>query len=376
MICNERNGEHTIVIRLNNLNISYSVMPVLLFMAVLLGLGGCSRTSSEPVPYGPGGGCTFTNPVAYGQDPWVTRNDSSYYYIESRDGGLYISKSEVLTDLKDQQQRVWSTPEEGWNRSSLWAPELHFIDGKWYIYYAAGRSGPPFIHQRSGVLQSVTDDPMGPYVEYGPLYTGDEISTRTNNLWSIDLTVLTHEGQRYAIWSGWKENRDTDHTPQHLYIARMENPWTIGSNRVKISSPTEPWERGSELAINEGPQVLKHNGITFVVYSASESWLPAYKLGMLRLTGDDPMNPESWTKQGPVFQGTDEVHGTGHASFTISPDGSENWIIYHTKVNPEPGWNRVVHMQPFSWKANGAPDFGAPVPAGTEIPKPSGQCFR
>ncbi len=75
---------------------------------------------------------------------------------------------------------------------------------------------------------------------------------------SIDLTVLETDNRLYAVWSGWEENANTDRTPQHLYIAEMENPWTISSNRVKISSPEESWERGTELAINEGPQVLEN----------------------------------------------------------------------------------------------------------------------
>ena len=320
--------------------------------------------------------CTFTNPLAPGQDPWVTKKDSSYYFIESRQGGLYVSRVEDLTGLKGEQKKVWELPDSGWNQSNLWAPELHYIDGKWYIYYAAGKAGPPFIHQRSGVLESVTEDPLGAYVDKGILYTGDEITTGENNTWSIDLTVLKHEGQLYGIWSGWEKNADTDRTPQHLYIAEMENPWTISSNRVKISSPVQPWETGSVLAINEGPQVLKHKGEVFIIYSASESWLPAYNLGQLSLTGKDPMNPESWKKKGPVFQGTEKVYGVGHASFTTSPDGSENWIVYHTKVSPDPGWNRVIHIQPFKWNANGSPDFGQPVPAGESISKPSGECLE
>lgn len=322
--------------------------------------------------------CIFTNPVVKGQDPWVTKKGDYYYYIESREGGLYVSRTKKLTHIKQHERRVWTLPDTGWNQHSLWAPELHFIDGKWYIYYAAGeKSGSPFIYQRSGVLQAKTSDPLGGYLDKGILYTGNSIETGKGNIWSIDLTVLEHENQLYGIWSGWEENEVTDSTPQHLYIAEMENPWTVSSNRVKISSPEEPWETGTELAINEGPQVLKNKeNEVFIIYSASESWLPGYNLGQLQLVGDDPMNPDSWEKKGPVLQGTKEVYGAGHASFTTSPDGNEDWIAYHTKVSPEPGWERVVHLQPFSWKNDGTPDFGNPVPAGKTLEKPAGECIR
>ncbi|MCW9708127.1 glycoside hydrolase family 43 protein [Fodinibius salsisoli] len=319
--------------------------------------------------------CTFSNPVAKGQDPWITKKGNYYYYIESRGGGLYVSKSKELTNIKQNEKLVWSLPETGWNQHSLWAPELHFVNGQWYIYYTAGeKPGSPFISQRSGVLQAKTADPMGGYIDKGQLYTGNDIETKADNIWSIDLTVLEHEDQLYGIWSGWEENRDTDQTPQHLYIAEMENSWTISSNRVKISSPEEEWEISSSLPINEGAQILKHNGDVFIVYSASQSWLPSYKLGQLKLVGEDPMNPEHWQKSGPVFEGSDLVHGIGHASFTTSPDGKEHWIAYHTKVSTDPGWNRVIHMQPFGWQEDGSPQFDRPVVAGKSLEKPSGTC--
>lgn len=299
-----------------------------------------------------------------------------YYAVESAGGGIQVFRSEHLTEVLKSRYRseVWRQPTTGWNQQNLWAPELHYVQGEWFIYYTAGESGPPFISQRSGVLQAETDDPLGDYEDMGMLYTGDNIETQENVKWAIDLTVLEHEGNLYGIWSGWEENSSTDRTPQHLYIAEMENPWTISSNRVKISSPEKSWESGTELAINEGAEILKNGDQTFVIYSASESWLPAYNLGQLELVGNDPMNPASWEKSGSVFGGSGQVYGTGHASFTTSPDGSENWIAFHTKVDEEPGWNRVVHLQPFSWNEDGSPDFGLPVQPGKELQRPSGEC--
>lgn len=320
--------------------------------------------------------CIFKNPVVQGADPWIVQNDGMYYASESANGGIQIFRSEQLTEVlkSGNHAEVWRQPATGWNSQNLWAPELHYIEGEWFVYYTAGASGPPFISQRSGVLRARTDDPHGDYEEMGMLYTGDNIETREDEKWAIDLTVLEHEGNLYAIWSGWEENADTDRTPQHLYIAEMENPWTISSNRVQISSPEEDWETGTELAINEGPEILKNGDQVFVIYSASESWLPAYNLGQLELVGDNPMDPGSWEKSGPVFQGSGEVYGVGHASYARSPDGTENWIAYHTKVDEEPGWDRVVHLQPFTWNQDGSPNFGSPVQPGKEIERPSGEC--
>lgn len=319
--------------------------------------------------------CTFSNPIADGADPWVVRHDGWYYLVESENDGISVYRSKELTNPRKNKVRVWSAPDEGWNQSNIWAPELHFVDGRWYIYYAAGRDGPPFIHQRSGVLQSEGDDPQGEYQERGQLYTGNDVESQSETIWAIDVTVGRIDGQLYAVWSGWKQNRDDDSTPQHLYIAEMENPWIIGSDRVRISAPTEPWEQGTELDINEGPTMLTHDNNVFILYSTRESWLPAYRLGQLRLKSEtaDPMDPDSWTKSGPVFQGTEEVHGVGHASYTTSPDGSEDWIVYHSKKDTEPGWDRFVLTQPFTWGEEGNPQFGTPTTPGSTLAVPSGQ---
>ena len=316
---------------------------------------------------------TFTNPIRNGADPWVYQKDGFYYTCAVSGKGIGISKSDKLTDWGETIQ-IWKAPDQGWNHSNIWAPEIHYFDGHWYIYYAAGKvPGGPFIHQRSGVLKSSGEDPFGPYEDLGMLYTGDDISNPESVKWAIDLTPMEHNGNLYAIWSGWEINRNTDKTSQHLYIARMTDPTTISSNRVKISSPEEDWETGGPLDLNEGAQVLRNEGRTFIIYSTRESWLKEYRLGQLELVAEDPMDPASWKKTGPVFMGTEEVLGVGHCSFAKSPDGSEDWIIYHSKKTTQPGWDRDIRMQPFGWKADGSPDFGVPVPAGVPIARPSGE---
>jgi GH43 family beta-xylosidase len=309
-----------------------------------------------------------------GADPWVVKRDSFYYFCQSANGSILVSKSKRLTK-PGEFVPVWNPPVQGWNRTNVWAPELHYLDGKWYIYYAAGEAGPPFIHQRAGVLESVTNDPQGAYTDKGMLYTGDNINDPASARWAIDLTPFRMNGQLYAVWSGWEENATTDRTPQHLYIARMSNPWTVSSNRVRISSPDTPWEDGTELDLNEGPELLRKNEKAFIIYSARESWLPAYQLGQLTLSDTlrDPMTAANWTKKGPVFSGTAEVFGAGHASFTVSPDGTEDWIAYHTKKDASPGWNRDVRLQKFTWHPDGSPNFGTPVPRGVLLPLPSGE---
>jgi GH43 family beta-xylosidase len=317
---------------------------------------------------------TFTNPIWDGADPWMVKEGDFYFYCFSANNTIQVSKSKKMTQ-RDETLVIWKAPQTGWNKACVWAPEIHLIDERWYVYYAAGESGPPFIHQRTGVLRSKTSDVFSEYEDLGMLYTGDDPSFSKSNIWAIDMTVFEYGGKLYAVWSGWEKQADTDKTSQNLYIQEMENPFTLKGKRVLLSSPEESWETGGPLNINEGPQVLKNGEKVFVIYSCRESWTPEYRLGMLQLKNlkANPLVRENWTKIGPVFKGDEKVFGVGHCSFVKSPDGSEDWIIYHSKKSAKPGWERDVRMQPFTWKPDGTPDFGRAIPAGELVKLPSGE---
>ena len=207
---------------------------------------------------------TFANPVWDGADPWMVKQGDDYIYCFSVNNSIVLSKSKKMT-RRGELKNIWKAPATGWNRACVWAPEIHFINNRWYVYYAAGESGPPFIHQRTGVLRSETEDVFSDYEDMGVLYTGDNPADPTSNIWAIDMTILEHKGKLYSIWSGWTKQETTDATPQHLYISEMENPYTMKGKRVKLSSPVESWETGGPLNLNEGAQILKNGNHVFVI---------------------------------------------------------------------------------------------------------------
>lgn len=348
---------------------------------------------------------TFSNPIATGgsiaamPDPYIVRDGEYYYACKSSDRGIAISRSTRLTAI-DSFRKVWSLPDEGpakpWNAKDLWAPELFHIGDRWYVYYAAGRrdldGNSGFGSQRSGVLRSKTDDPLGEWEDMGMLYTGDDYRpgiepTAENTEYAIDLTTFELNGRRYAVWSG---NEKTDDI-QQIRIARMSDPCTISSSLVVLSTPDQPWEKLAGT-VNEGPSVLinEETGKVFIVYSCNGSWTKHYKLAWLQLDADkDPMVAANWTKSpGPVFDRCDNtsapvagVNGVGHCSFTRSPDGTEEWIVYHVMKfrhdnDGGGGWGtRYPFVQKFTWNADGTPDFGVPAGWGEALPLPSGETF-
>lgn len=319
----------------------------------------------------------FVNPIGEGADPWVVPDEANDRYLWCYSDGnraIGIHTSANLSDL-GTRHIVWRAPETGPYSREIWAPELHYIGEKWYVYFAA--SDGKNENHLAYVLESNTDDPLGEYTLHGPLATGDGADGRSPNVWAIDMTPLQHAGKLYAMWSGW-DQPGSDR--QYLYIAPMESPTKLSGPRVRVTENNEhPWEftedNGKGRGLHEGPQVLKHNDHTSVVYSCGASWLPTYKLGLLELTGDDPLQPSSWTKlQRPVFTSTPDTFGVGHSCFVASPDGSEMWHVYHAKQDREPGWQRGIFIQPMSFDdASGRPRFGRPVPPGKPIKKPSGE---
>jgi GH43 family beta-xylosidase len=315
---------------------------------------------------------TFTNPLYDGADPWVIRHGEEYFSCSTGPGGrIEVWKSDSMVE-RGQCSVVWSPPHHGWNRAEVWAPELHFVRGRWYIYYAAsdGRNE----NHRMGVLRSLTEDPQGAFENLGQMYTGDDLAGRTNNRWAIDGTILELHGRLYFAWSGWEDHRDI----QHLYIAEMSDPARISSNRVQLCpNNCHEWEHvgesRSERGLHEGPAFLHRNGRVFLIYSCSGSWQTSYKLGMCSMPEtSDPMLPGSWTKHPtPVLAPNGRMLGVGHCSFTTSSDGQEDWILFHAKKSRRDGWDRHVHAQRFSWTSSGLPDFGSPVVAGVALATPS-----
>ncbi len=302
----------------------------------------------------------FANPLlpAPSQDPWVARHDGAFLAVNTDGRTIFLRRSSNVRDLFAQPPAaVWKAPRHGPDSRHLWAPELHRLDGRWWIYHAAddGRNR----NHRLWVLLSTGDDPAGPYCRAGMIDTGG---------WSIDATILPHgDGRSFLLWSGWA---GPEKGAQNLYIAPLADPLTLAGPRVLLTQPTEGWEQ-RVAAVCEGPAVLRRGGVTCVVYAASASWTVHACLGMLVNRDGDVLNPASWVKTGPVFARTPQVWGLGHCSLVSDETTGGGLIFYHAKTRRQRGWrDRNVRAQGFRWGGDGLPCFGKPVP----LPQPPSIC--
>lgn len=325
---------------------------------------------------------TFTNPLLpSGADPYSFYKNGYYYYTNTLQNKLELWKTKNIADLKTAEHKTIWVPPPGTDHSrEIWAPEFHFIHGKWYAYFAAD-DGNNNDH-RTYVIENSSADPFaGKWVFKGKV-------AAPSDKWSIDSDVFEQNGQLYMVWAGWKGDANGR---QNIYIAKMKNPWTIEGKRVMISTPTFTWEKYGDLHdpnnpphvnVNEGPQFLRHGNKVFIVYSASGCWTDYYALGMLTASAkSNLLNPASWKKSPePVFKQSpaDSVYAPGHNSFFKSPDGTEDWILYHANSKPGEGCGnkRSPRAQKFTWKKDGTPDFGIPVKVGVPLAIPSEKYLR
>ncbi len=203
---------------------------------------------------------TFTNPViSDGADPWITYREGYYYLTYTTGSNVQIHRATRLTGTNGIGQAgviAAFYPPAPFNQD-IWAPELHFLRGKTYLYYAAD-DGNNADH-RMFAAESDTTGPTFTFVAKGKVYDP------TTDRWAIDGTVLeATNGSLYFIWSGWPGTQDG---LQNLYIAPMTDPLTISGPRVLLATPDQPWESW----IEEGPEVLQRDGVVFVVYAANLS---------------------------------------------------------------------------------------------------------
>lgn len=307
---------------------------------------------------------TLNNPILIQRaDPWVYKHTDGYYYFTASVPEfdlIELRRAETIQGLGEVEPVVaWRKYESGPMSANIWAPELHYIDGKWYIYFAAARADDIFDH-RMYVLENNSANPLeGEWVEKGQVKTDWES-------FSLDATTFEHKGERYYVWA----QRDPNILGNsNLYIAKMVSPWEIEGPQVMITQPEYDWETIGFL-VNEGAAVLKRNGKIFISYSASKTDFN-YCMGLLTADEDsDLLDTKSWKKADkPVFQTSEEngQYGPGHNSFTVSEDGTQDILIYHARnykeIEGDPLWdhNRHTRAQVFTWNEDGTPNFGVPV---------------
>ena len=242
----------------------------------------------------------------------------------------------------------------------------------WYLYLTANDgSGRSASDHRLFVLRALTDDPFGPYgsPKDGTLNTPIRVTSAKKNVfndeWVAGPKVLKYGGKRYLIWVGRVGGPDSKNVGDHwqcLYIDELLNPWTVAGRATMICRPTLAWEKhgagmtgsGSQRrmlpeVVEGGTPVVLDDGTLYLLYAGSGYWTPHYAIGLMKLIGSDPMNPDHWQKApAPIFKASEDVVGSANACYVSSPRGESQWAIYHAYVGKNTrGVARQLFAEPY-----------------------------
>ena len=321
-----------------------------------------------------GGDRSFQNPIITDEhgadhgDPFVIEYCGRYFlYHTGRDGvQMYTSPDLVRWEHKGRVLNVVDSPEH-WAQTDVWAPEVMYDRGVFYMYAAATRrlgSGKGDDQaRRQGIARS--HSPYGPFVwDREPLVP---------DAWSIDGHPFRDDDG--ALWLFY--NIRTEAT-RYLdgtigcgnVVDRLIAPDRLEGRPTPVTFPSERWEgnAGGTWYWNEGPFVLKRRGIYYQMYSGGFFGDGTYAVGFA--TATSPRGP--WTKHpgNPILRSGEGILGPGHHCVVRASDGVTPYAIYHGYVPGQRG--RKVHADRLFW-AGDRPILTGPT-AG-EQPVPPAPCY-
>lgn len=271
---------------------------------------------------------TYRNPIIDRigpADPHVIRHDGKYYLYPTLDGrgyDVFVSKDLVHWE---QKPKCFTDP-----RGGAWAPDVfHHAtgDGKFYLYYTVNKPGGG---KQIGV--AVADGPLGPFEDRGNL--ADQ---------SIDAHLFRDEdGALYLYYvdleSGFK-----------IKVQPMADPVAKKGETTVVIRPTVDWER-KKGAVTEGPWMLKHKGIYYLMYSGSGADGPDYAIGYA--TAESPLGPFTKHPGNPIARRGNGVFGPGHHCVVAAPNG-RLWMVYHQQNSEKIGWDRFLAIDPIWFDGQG-----------------------
>lgn len=314
--------------------------------------------------------------IADRADPFVIKADDGYYYFtasfpmyghtdtEGYDRIILRRAKTIDALLEAAEKCIWCVDESDSAFRFIWAPEIHKINGKWYVLFAASGSENNVWDIDCHIIMCNGNDPYNDtWKDLGKFTAcdGDEFSFRG---FSLDMTYFECKGNHYVAWAQNGGN-------SNVYLATVDpvEPWKTTCPAMLLTKPEYDWERVN-IPVNEGPAVMIHNGKVFLAFSASATG-PEYCIGLMYAdVNADLMNIESWTKfSEPILSSVDidGEYGPGHNSFVKDENG--DWCcIYHSRTescfNKSCGYShedplydpcRSAHKLKVNWNQHGLP---------------------
>jgi GH43 family beta-xylosidase len=285
-------------------------------------------------------------------DPFVLKWNGEYFLYTSGDPITAYQSTDLINWSSIGPVLQSSNKPGAWNQADVWAPEVVYRNGMFYMYYTASRKSDDWrvgeMARRIGVATSVS--PRGPFVDSGDAVTPG---------WGIDGTVFRDPdgGAEYLFYSYLYEPG----RPGAGIVADRLTSWkTVEGKPSNITRGSEAWEdkdgdpnNGSLRYTNEAPTVTKHHGRYYMMYSGGSWDLPTYSLAYA--TSDVPpeggLSGAGWNKiVPPILRSTPLVDAPGHNALVKAPNNVDDICVYHARAVPflDP-WNRLPFVDRLYW---------------------------
>jgi GH43 family beta-xylosidase len=295
-------------------------------------------------------GPTYRNPVYPRSfpDPFVLKFRGEYWgYCTGvwHDGRVFgVIRSRDLVHWDDQPGALEPLPG---NHPCYWAPEVAWLDGRFYLYYSVGNE------ERMEIRVAVADHPAGPFVDSGRRLTREPFA--------IDAHVFEEDGRRWLFYA--TDFLTGSHVGTGTVRDRLLDPFTLAGDPRPVTLPRYDWhvyhpnrpeKGGLRWHTVEGPFVLKRKGLLYEMFSGGNWQNPTY--GVSYATAHNVEEPGEWeqTADGarvlPILRSGGEVVGPGHNSVVRGPDSRQLYCVYHRwSADASARLARTMAIDPLDW---------------------------
>jgi arabinan endo-1,5-alpha-L-arabinosidase len=285
------------------------------------------------------------------------------YYVAATGRGVQLLRS---TDLQHWQPsgHVFEQPVPQWARievpgtDGIWAPDLSYHEGLYYLYYSVSTFGS----QRSviGLAVNKSMDPASDDYQWQDRGKVIESNAEDNDFNAIDPALLVDEDGRWWLfwgshWSGLK-------------VVEVD-PATGKPQPDAEIKPVAARPDTSSHAI-EAPFVIFHQGYYYLFASwdaCCDGADSTYKVVVGR--SRDAAGPyvdadgRAMLDGGGtlVLENSERWRGPGHNG-VITTDAGQ-WMVHHTYDMQNLEAQRILQVRPMTWTSGGWPEVGEPLAA-------------
>lgn len=249
-------------------------------------------------------------------DPTIFHNKGMYYLYGTTTGNVNGEGFQVYTspDLK-----AWNGPVGAQNGLALkkgdsfgdkgfWAPQVLAYKDKFYMIYTANEN----------IATAVSDSPSGPFKS-----ETKEPIIKTGN--QIDPFVFIDDNGKKYLYHVRLTNGN------RIFVAEINDDLQSIKQETltECISGTLPWENteNTNWPVTEGPTVVKHNGLYYLIYTANDFRSIDYAVGYA--TSKSPMGPWEKSKNSPIISRKNtNQNGIGHGDIFWDKDQKMHYVLH------------------------------------------------